>query len=295
MYARPVFLATPISQAQRYFVTVPNKPGKSLASDVGSDMICKIQSCPLIQRLLRSSKSLRNDPAQGGYVNISGEIGCSVIIPKEMIYEQLAISHLARSKKQAKFTEIILDQVATFEESGLTDAQTVFSAALHINMLSHDVMALLLLQGITDDKWTNRTAARMIATVIYEGAGDLQHIFGRPFRDACSALGIFQAIECDLARVKKELAAFQDSHEPVLKPIRMAAGAHRDHDIVKFLGAFIDESKTIAVVDAAVELEKCLQNWGSFCTEVMDLTREAVKPSLPQSTDTEQGSTSNGG
>jgi hypothetical protein len=69
----------------------------------------------------------------------------SVKIPEEMIYEQLAISHLARSKKQAKCTEIILDQVATYEESGLTDAQTVFSAALHINMLSHDVMALLLL------------------------------------------------------------------------------------------------------------------------------------------------------
>jgi len=198
-----------------------------------------------------------------------------------MIYEQLAISHLARSKKQAKCTEIILGQVASYEESGLTDAQTVFSAALHINMLSHDVMALLLLHSITDDKWTNRTAARMIATVIYEGAGDLQHIFGKPFREACNALGILQSIESDLARVKKELAAFQETHEPVMKPIRMAAGAHRDHDIATFLGAFIDESKTTAVVDAAVDLEKCLHSWGSFCTEAMNLTREAVKQTVP--------------
>lgn len=212
-----------------------------------------------------------------------------------MIYDQLAMSHLARSKKQAKCTEIILDQLASYEESGLTDAQTVFSAALHINMLSHDVMALLLLHSITDDKWTNRTAARMIATVIYEGARDLQEIFGGPFRQACEALGILQSIKCDLARVKKELAAFQKTHEPVLKPIRMAAGAHREHDIATFLSAFIDESKTTAVVDAAVDLEKCLQSWGSFCTEVMNLTREAVNPSIPHSIENEQGGTSNGG
>ncbi len=99
-----------------------------------------------------------------------------------MIHEQLAISHLKRSKVQAQCTEIILDQIATCEELGLTHAQTVFSAALHINMLSHDVMALLLLYSITDDKWTNRTASRMIATVIYEGARDLQEMFGGPFR-----------------------------------------------------------------------------------------------------------------
>lgn len=198
-----------------------------------------------------------------------------------MIYEKLAISHLVRSKKQAKCTEMILDQVASYEESGETDAQTVFSAALHINMLSHDVMALLLLHSITDDKWTNRTAARMIATVIYEGARDLQQIFGKPFRDACNTLGILQSIECNLARVKKELGAFQETHEPVLKPIRMVAGAHRDHDIATFLGVFIDESKTTAVIAAAVDLEKCLHSWGQFSTEVMNLTRKAVKQKSP--------------
>jgi hypothetical protein len=194
-----------------------------------------------------------------------------------MIYEQLAISYLARSKKQAKCTEIILDQVASYEESGEADAQTVFSAALHINMLSHDVMALLLLHSITDDKWTNRTAARMIATVIYEGARDLQQIFGKPFRDACNALGILQSIECELARVKKELAAFQGTHEPLLKPIRMVAGAHRDHEITTFLGVFIEESKSTAVIAAAADLEKCLRSWGEFSTDVMKLTRGAVR------------------
>jgi hypothetical protein len=184
-----------------------------------------------------------------------------------MIHEQLALSHLKRSKVQAQCTEIILDQIATCEELGLTHAQTVFSAALHINMLSHDVMALLLLHSITDDKWTNRTAARMIATVIYEGAIDLQQMFGGPFRVACDALGILELIKCDLARVKKELAAFQQKHQPLLKAIRMNAGGHRDHDIVKFLDSFLDESKTVAVVDAASDLEKCLQSWGKFCAE----------------------------
>ena len=198
-----------------------------------------------------------------------------------MIYEKLASSYLARSKKHAKCTDLILDQAASYAESGESDAQTVFSAALHINMLSHYVMALLLLHSITDDKWTNRTAARMIATVIYEGACDLQQIFGKPFRDACEALGILQSIERDLARIKKELAAFQATHEPVLKPIRMAAGAHRDHDIAKFLGAFIDESKTTAVVEAAVDLEKRLHSWGDFSTEVMNLTRKAVQQKSP--------------
>ena len=72
VFAQPVFLAMPISLAQRNLVTVPNQPGKSLASDVGPDMIGNIQLYPLIQRLLRSSKILQNDPVQGGYVNISG-------------------------------------------------------------------------------------------------------------------------------------------------------------------------------------------------------------------------------
>lgn len=77
VYAHQVFLATPISQAQRYLKTAPNQPGKSLASDVCPDMVGNIQPYPLIQRLLRSSKILQNDPAQGGYVNISGGIiGC---------------------------------------------------------------------------------------------------------------------------------------------------------------------------------------------------------------------------
>ena len=72
------FLATPISQPQRNFKTAPNQSGKSLASQVAPDMIGNIQPYPLIQRLLRSSKILRNDPVQGGYGNISGEmIGCS--------------------------------------------------------------------------------------------------------------------------------------------------------------------------------------------------------------------------
>lgn len=194
-----------------------------------------------------------------------------------MIDVKLASSHLARSKKQAKCTGIILKQAAIYEESGEVDAQTIFSAALHINMLSHDVMALLLLHSITDDKWTNRTAARMLATVIYEGAVDLQQIFGKPFRNACEALDILQPIEYKLARMKKKLAAFQRTHEPILKPIRMAAGAHRDHDIAAFLGAFIDESTTTAVVSAAIDLEKCLRSWGLFSTEVLVLTREAVK------------------
>jgi hypothetical protein len=61
--AQPVFLAMPISQPQRNLKPAPNQPGNSLASDVCPDMVGNIQPYPLIQRLLRSSKILQNDPA----------------------------------------------------------------------------------------------------------------------------------------------------------------------------------------------------------------------------------------
>jgi hypothetical protein len=198
-----------------------------------------------------------------------------------MIYEELARKYLARSEKQSKCTAFILEQTAHYEETGQGAAETIFAASLHINMLSHDVMALMLLHSLTDDKWANRTAARMAATLIYEGADDLQVIFGKPFREACGELGVLKDVEADLARLKKELALFQEKHNPVLKPIRMAAGAHRDHDIKAFLGAFIDESVTTAVVDAAGGLEECLRNWGGFCTIVMDRVREVLGGSNP--------------
>jgi len=194
-----------------------------------------------------------------------------------MIYVELAEKYLARSERQSKGTSMILEQMVYYQESGLAPAETVFAASLHVNMLSHDVMALLLLHSLTDDKWTNRTAARMIATVIFEGADDLQQIFGKPFRAACNALGILGDIDFELRRAKKEMASFQKKHEPELKPIRMAAGAHRDHEIATFLNAFLDESKTTAVVKAAEDLEECLRLWGAFCTDVMDRTRNAVR------------------
>lgn len=195
----------------------------------------------------------------------------------KMIYEQFAMRYLARSKRYAEYTSQILDQLAGYQENGQTAAQTIFAAALHVNMLLHDLMALLLLHGLTDDKWTNRIAARMISTVIYEGADDLQHIFGKPFREACNELGILGGIEGDLKRIKHELASFQKTHQTFLKKIRTTAGAHRDHDIATFLDSFIDESKTNAVIASAVEFHTCLRSCGSFCTLVMELVRKMLK------------------
>ena len=193
-----------------------------------------------------------------------------------MIYEELAKSYLARSEKQSQITEVLLDKAAGYEESGQAAASTICAAALHVNMLSHDVLALMLLHSLTDDKWTNRTAARMAATVMYEGADDLQIIFGKPFRDACQEVGILAEFEPDLGRIKQELASFQKNHEPVIKVMRMASGAHRDHDIATFLGSFLDESKTTAVVEAFVEFENCLRSWGAFNTSVLNRLRDLL-------------------
>jgi hypothetical protein len=194
-----------------------------------------------------------------------------------MIYEELAKNYLARSKEYAEQTTKILGQVADYQENGQTAAQTILAASLHVNMLSHDLLALQFLHSLTDDKWTNRLAARMLSTVIFEGADDLQHIFGRPFREACNEHGILEEIESDLGRIKRDLALLQTTHQAFLKAIRTAAGAHRDHDIVTFLDSFIDESKTTAVLNASIEFLACLWEWRSFCNKVTKRVQTALK------------------
>ena len=147
--------------------------------------------------------------------------------------------------------------------------EVIWNSASHVNLISHDLMALLYFLTTTDDIWAQRTVARAIATLIYEGADDLQHLFGRGFIDACKIAGVFDQIESDHRIAKKQLSVFQKKHCDALKSIRMTAGAHRDHDSQEFLRNVADASPD-SFLDISEEFETVLSELGRFSSTVIE-------------------------
>lgn len=185
-----------------------------------------------------------------------------------MVNQQLAESYLRRSDKQLTSTKKIIETMVSLREKELWNVETVWNVSCHINLLSHDLMTYMLFLDIIDDRWARRTAVRSIAILLYEGCDDLQTMFGKEFRDACTQAGILSEVSADHRASTKQISAFRIKYEHQVKAIRDSSGAHREHDVVKFLNEFMTVEYS-AIIDASQEFENLLGELADFTKRIM--------------------------
>lgn len=175
-------------------------------------------------------------------------------------------SLLRRSSHLALCTGQFLETIRDLRARGQTDAETIWNAAFHVNVVDHDISVLLYFETTVEDVWAQRTVARMLATILYEAIEDLSVLFGQSFIQACKTAGIYHEIETNFRSTKKKLGDFSKANHTFLKGIRVNAGAHREHDAVDFITAVIsaDDSK---MVNLACE----------FCTILLELGRLSME------------------
>jgi len=193
-----------------------------------------------------------------------------------MIDHKLAESYLRRSEKQFACTKAMLGTIVSLREKSLWDVETLWNVSCHINLLSHDLMAYMLFYGVVDDRWARRAAVRSIAVLLYEGCDDLQTMFGKEFRDACTQAGILSEVDADHRATTKQLSAFRIKYESQVKAIRDPSGAHREHDVVKFLSEFMTVEYGI-IIDASQEFESLLGKLADFTKRIMKRMNEVYR------------------
>ena len=183
--------------------------------------------------------------------------------------EYLTMKFRSRSRKQFKTTLEFIQKVAFYEESGQSELKAIWNSASHVNLLSHDLFTYLYFSTIANDKWADGVGARSIATLIYEGLDDLPALMGKPLKEACEGLGIYEDFKPELKRLRKQLADFKGKYNDVLQPVRMAAHAHRDHDLLVFIENVLNASPN-KFIQIGKEFECILCEIGKFNQDVIN-------------------------
>ena len=189
---------------------------------------------------------------------------------------EMETAMLSRSRNLAACTREFLETIAALRAQNQNDVETIWNAACHINVLDHDISALLYFDTTTEDIWAQRTVARTLAALIYEACADLQQLLGKRFMDACSVAGIYQEIEVGHKAAKKKLGDFAKQHESMLKKIRHNAGAHRDHDAIEFLTVVADTDPA-QMVAVACDFSTILLELAKVCNAAIAKANQAYR------------------
>jgi len=183
---------------------------------------------------------------------------------------------LRRSRDLALSTGHFLRTIDALRLQGQQDVETIWNAACHVNVIDLDITAFLYFHTTIEDVLVQRTVTRALATLIYEAIEDLPALFGKPFKHACEIAGVYQEVESEYKTSKKKLGEFSSQHHSFLKNIRVNAGAHRDHDVVKFIEAVV-QADPGKMINLASEFMAILLDLGRFSSTVMDKVNEAYR------------------
>ncbi len=186
-----------------------------------------------------------------------------------MKLHELEAAMLNRSRDLAACTEEFRSTLAALRARGQADVDVIWNAACHVNVVDHDLTALLYFNGVTDEVWARRTAARMLATVLYEACDDLSQLLGKKFIEACKVAECYSLIEAAHHEACGQLSDFRKKYEPVLKPIRHQAGAHKEQDALTFLTA-VTETNPDAIAEIACAFMDVLVALGKMCSRVIE-------------------------
>lgn len=178
-------------------------------------------------------------------------------------------SLLRRSRDLGECTGRFLDTIQALRTRGQKDVETIWNAAFHVNVVDHDISSFLYFHTTIDDVWAQRSVARVIATLLYEGIEDLSALYGKPFMDACREAGIYSEIEADFKTTKKKLSDFSRQNRSFLKDIRVRAGAHKEQDAIEFITAVI-QAEDGKMIELACEFSAILVEFGRFSSSVIE-------------------------
>jgi hypothetical protein len=178
-------------------------------------------------------------------------------------------SLLRRSRDLAECTGHFLETIEALRSRGQKDVETIWNAACHVNIVDHDISVFLYFNTTTEDVWARRSVARALATLLYEAIEDLPALFGGPFVDACVVAGVYQEFEGDFKATKKKLSEFSKQHHSFLRGIRVNAGAHKEHDALKFITAVV-QADDCKMVDLARQFSTILIELGRFSSAVIE-------------------------
>lgn len=181
----------------------------------------------------------------------------------------LETAMLNRSRDLAACTKEFLETIAALRAQGRGDVEVIWNAACHVNVVDHDISALLYFGTSTEDLWARRTAARMLATVIYEAGEDLSQLLGKKFIEACETAECYKQIEAAHHAARGKLAEFRKKHEATLKRIRHQAGAHKEQDALAFLSV-VTEVDPEAVGGLACDFMDVLLALGKMCSSAIE-------------------------
>ncbi|MGH8046348.1 MAG: hypothetical protein ACREKL_03805 [Chthoniobacterales bacterium] len=156
------------------------------------------------------------------------------------------------------------------------DAEAIWNANFHVNLVAHDLCAAGYLVFISEDRWATRLAARTLAMMLLEACDDIPSLLGKPFKDACTNLGIMKFIEQDWKESRQRIANFRTAHEAKLKRIRDALTAHKDHDTTAVV-AEISRIRWHDYVDLSIKFESILRFISKMGMEAVDRANEVYR------------------
>ena len=200
---------------------------------------------------------------------------CEPIIPKEE-QPEFQEKYLRKSEKLAACTQEFIGTLLAIRAQAAPEAELIWNSACHVNLVSHDLNALVHVIGMTEDIWTTRAMARMLVVNMFEACEDLLELFGKRFIETCKILETWERLEPDYRNTRKGLARFWKQYGRDLKKLRISAGAHKDHDSLAVLLA-IAQLSVGNILKQANELEDILRTFCSFSLKAIEATNDVFR------------------
>jgi hypothetical protein len=112
---------------------------------------------------------------------------CVPLIPDEEL-SNFEHSYFTHSSKIMACTEEFLVTVEAIRKEGDKNAEMIWNAGFHTNIVAHDLHSLIHFMATAKDLWGRRVIARMLIVQLSEACDDVPILFGQPYRDACKAI-----------------------------------------------------------------------------------------------------------
>jgi hypothetical protein len=197
---------------------------------------------------------------------------------------ELSGEFYSRNERIRQCSQTMLDTIATIRGRGWNTHERIWNACLFLNDAAYDHSILIFDLACERNEWRRSLAARSLALLLFEVSEDIPAVFGKDFRASMDALDVPADLKAAVSTATKEVSSFFHQHRSMLKEIRVAAAAHRDHDAVA-LHETIERMDLLTMLSAALDLGNLLNDLAAAAQAVMVFTSSVhppeAAPSLP--------------
>ena len=181
-----------------------------------------------------------------------------------------------RHETLEKCSAVLRQTALAVRSRGWQTHESIWNPCLFLNTVDHDLSLLIRDLAHERDQWKRCFVARSLALLLFEIAEDIPAVFGKPFRASLAALAVPTELRASVDAQTKAIGAFWNQHRSMLKEIRTAAAAHREHDAIRLLET-IERIDLLKMLGLALELGRLLNELGAAAQAVITYT-SAVKP-----------------